>query len=181
MTSEVDAAAWHGTYPDLAGKVAVVAGASSVLRESMRELGRNGVLCALVADDRDLVTAATDDADRLGIGSFGIVADAGNRDTWLRVRPHIEQRLGPIDIAVVIAPEAIRLLILSALIPDMAARRRGVLIECGSDVKRLDVPTGLRHREITAGAGTMTSNLAAAVAFSASDTLTATHAAIALS
>lgn len=180
VTSEVEPSAWHALYPDLAGKVAVVAGASSVLREVMRELGRNGVLSALVADDRDLVTAATDDADQLGIGSFGVVADAGSRETWQRVRPHIEQRLGPIDIAVVVAPEAMRLLILSALIPDMAARRRGVLIECGSNVARLDVPAGLRHVAITAGAGTTVGNLAATVAFSASDVLNATHVATTL-
>jgi NAD(P)-dependent dehydrogenase (short-subunit alcohol dehydrogenase family) len=175
VTSEVAGPAWRARYPDLSGKVAVVAGASSVLDEVMRELCRHGVTPALVVNDRALVTAATDYADRLGIASFGIVADAASRETWHRVRPHIEQRLGPIDIAVVIARAATRLLILTELMPDMAARKRGVIVEVGKKVEALDMPLGLRHRAVTAGGSASVRDIAAAVALCASDILTATH------
>jgi hypothetical protein len=175
MTTEGPGTAWHARYPDLAGKVAVVAGTSSVLGAVMRHLGRNGVACALVANDRELVTGATDEADRQGIASLGIVADAGLRETWQRVAPHIEQRLGPIDIAVVIAPPDTRLLIASALMPDMAARSRGVIVEAGTDVGvgvGVTVPDGLRHRSVTAGAGARQGDIAAAIELCVSDVLT---------
>lgn len=180
VTSEVGGQAWQARYPDLAGKVAVLAGSSSVLAEVMRELCRNSVASALVVEDRALVAVATDYADQLGVASLGIVADPGSLDTWQRVAPHIEQRLGPIDIAVVVAPAATRLLVVTALIPDMTARRRGVIVEAGAEVAPLAMPNGLRHRSVTGGPGASPVDLAAAVTLCASDVLTAAEVAVAI-
>ncbi|HVW81229.1 MAG TPA: hypothetical protein VHB69_09860 [Mycobacteriales bacterium] len=173
MTSEVGRPAWQARYPDLAGKVAVIAGTASVLKRVGTVLSDNGVLCAVVVDDRGVVDEVVQHADAMQLKSMGIVADPTQLDTWERVRPHIEQRLGPIDIGVVIAPPAARALMLSALLPDMAARRRGVLVEAGSVVERLDMPDGVRHRGISGGSGFLPTDLAAVVALCASDVLMA--------
>jgi NAD(P)-dependent dehydrogenase (short-subunit alcohol dehydrogenase family) len=178
VTSEVPGPAWQARYPDLAGKVAVVTGASSVLDEVTRELCRNGVTPALIVDNRDLVTSATDYADEIGIASFGIVADPASPDTWQRVAQHVEQRLGPIDIAVVIAPATTRTLVVSVLLPDMTARRRGVIVEAGAEVSPLTVPQGLHHRAVMGSGGARATDLAAAIALCASDVLTAAQVTI---
>jgi hypothetical protein len=169
VTSEV----WESSYPDLAGKVAVLAGTSSVLAEVARVLGENGAMCALVVDDRAVVERATTHADQLGIASFGIVADPSERGTWDRVAPHIEQRLGPIDVVVAIGPPGVRATIASALMPDMAARRRGVIVEAGATVKTMSVPAGLRHRAVSASEAVSAQDVAAAIALCASDVLAA--------
>ncbi|HVT65319.1 MAG TPA: hypothetical protein VHD81_09205 [Mycobacteriales bacterium] len=176
MTSEV----WPARYPDLNGKAAVLAGTSSVLVGIARVFCDNGVMPALVVDDRDSVEAATAYAEQLGVTFMGIVADAAERSTWDRVTQHIEQRLGPIDIAAVVAPPAVRMLVASALMPDMAARRRGVVVEVGASVESMEVPAGLRHRAVSATAGVRALDIAAAVLLSASDVLDATQVQIAL-
>jgi NAD(P)-dependent dehydrogenase (short-subunit alcohol dehydrogenase family) len=124
------------------------------------------------------VTSATDYADQLDIASFGIVADPASPETWQRVVQHVEQRLGPIDIAVVIAPAAIRALVVNVLLPDMTARRRGVIVEAGAEVLPLTVPHGLHHRAVMGSSGAKATDLAAAIALCASDVLTAAQVTI---
>ncbi|HVX70528.1 MAG TPA: hypothetical protein VHA79_12660 [Mycobacteriales bacterium] len=176
MTSGV----WEARYPDLNGKVAVVAGTSGALGDIAQVLARSGVLAALVVDDRELVGTATGYADGLGVASFGVVADPTQRSTWERVASHIEQRLGPIDVVVAAGPPAARLTIADALIPDMAARGRGVVIEIGAAAEPLVVPAGLRHRAIAAAADVRALDLAAVVALCASDLLSAAEVGITL-
>jgi len=171
---------WAAHYPDLAGKAAVLAGTSSVLEAASMVLGQGGVMCALVANDRDIVGRATGQADDMGVASLGIVADPGEHKTWQRIAPQIEQRLGPIDIVVAIGPPAARLTIASALMPDMAARRRGVIVEAGAKVDPLAVPDGLRHRAVSAAAGVSALDLAAVIALCASDVLTSHEVSIQL-
>ncbi|HWC34776.1 MAG TPA: hypothetical protein VG650_08105 [Mycobacteriales bacterium] len=165
---------WTARYADLAGKAAVLAGTSSVLGEVARVLADNGVMAALVVNDRELVDAATGYAAEIGVASIGLVADPAERGTWERVSAHIEQRLGPIDIAVAIAPPEVRREIVTALLPDMAARRRGVIVEAGASVEPLPMPTGLRHRAVSGAAAVDARDLAAAIALCVSDVLSAT-------
>lgn len=176
MTSEV----WSARYPDLNGKAAVLAGTSSVLVEIARVFCENGVMPALVVDDRETVEIASSYADQLGVTFMGIVADATERGTWDRVTQHIEQRLGPIDIAVLVAPPAARMLVASALMPDMAARRRGVIVEVGAKIESMEVPSGIRHRAVSATAGVKALDIAAAALLGASDMLRAPRMSIAL-
>jgi NADP-dependent 3-hydroxy acid dehydrogenase YdfG len=164
---------WTAHYADLAGKVAVLAGTSSIVAPLAHAFCDNAALIALVVDDRAVVDQATSYADQTGVASLGIVADPAQRSTWDRVAPHIEQRLGPIDIMVAIGPPAVRTVIAAALMPDMAARKRGVIVEAGSKVGPLSVPAGLRHRAVSAGEGVSPWDLAAAVTLCASDVLVA--------
>jgi NAD(P)-dependent dehydrogenase (short-subunit alcohol dehydrogenase family) len=164
---------WEARYPDLAGKTAILAGASSALAEVGRCLCRHGAMPAVVAEDRELVASVTSHADGIGAKSFGIVAEPGSRETWARVAPHIEQRLGPIDIVVVVAPPDIRQAVITALMPDMSVRRRGVIAEAGERVDPLTLPAGLRHRSISGATSVEPADLANTIAFCVSDLLTA--------
>jgi NAD(P)-dependent dehydrogenase (short-subunit alcohol dehydrogenase family) len=152
----------------------IVAGESSDLLEVTRTLAANGVLLAVVAPDRTLVAGAVALAEAAEGVVFGITTDPSARQSWSRIAPHIEQRLGPIDVVVSIATPVTREVIAAALLPDMAARRRGVLIEAGVGVESRPTPAGVRHRAVTRGNFTA-ADLAASVLLCASDTLSMTH------
>jgi hypothetical protein len=163
---------WLTRYPDLTGKTMIVAGESSYLLEVTQALAGNGVLLAIVAPDRELVEAAVALAEAESGVVFGITADPSAAVIWQRIASHIEQRLGPIDVVVSIATAPTRRVIANALLPDMTARRRGVLIEAGAKVTSRTTPNGVHHRAITGGNFTAR-DLAACVLLCASDTLTA--------
>jgi hypothetical protein len=164
---------WTTRYPDLAGKTAIVAGESTVILATVRALATNGVRLAIVAADRAVVDAARERAEGLGADVLAITADPASRAVWARITSHIEQRLGPIDLAIAIASVETCRVVVAAISPDMAARGRGVLIEAGPQAAPLPTATGVRHRAIRLEAGAA-SDLAAAVLLCASDTLSAT-------
>jgi short chain dehydrogenase len=178
MTSE-----WTVRCPDLAGKAMVVTGQSPHLVEIARQLGRNGALLAVVALDQELVQHAVSDAETSGTPVFGMVTDPSNPAVWARITSHIEQRLGPIDVTVVAAPAATRAVVAAALLPDMAARRRGVLIEIDTEIDLgpdpgIDTgatptgpPAGVRIRGVISGAATDARDVAAVTVLLASDTV----------
>jgi NAD(P)-dependent dehydrogenase (short-subunit alcohol dehydrogenase family) len=161
---------WLTRYPDLTGKTMIVAGDSSYLLEVTQALAGNGVLLAIVAPDRQLVEAAVALAEAADGVVFGITADPSAAVIWQRIASHIEQRLGPIDVVVAIATAPTRRVIAKALLPDMTARHRGVLIEAGAKVVSRPTPAGVHHRAITGGNFTAR-DLAACVLLCASDTL----------
>jgi hypothetical protein len=171
---------WSARYPDLAGKVVVVAGESSVLFEVTVMLVANGAVPAVVAPDRSIVDEAAAAADAAGRAGLGITADPSQPETWDRITPHIEQRLGPIDVAVVIAREPTRQVIVDALVPDMVARARGVIVEAGAVVAPRSLPDGVRHRAIQGTAGVAASDLAQVALLCASDTIAAPGLVVAL-
>jgi hypothetical protein len=118
-----------GHYPDLAGKTAVVAGASRCTPAVVEALAANGVLVAVVAPDRSLVDECLAAVAGHGAAVLGVTSDPGSAQTWSRIRPHVEQRLGPIDVAVALGDAVMRTAVRQALEADMTARRRGVVIE----------------------------------------------------
>lgn len=170
---------WTARYPDLTGKAVIVAGDSPWIVEVVRGLAANGVLLAIVADDRTIVDDAVRVAEALDTAVVGMTADPASPSVWERVAPHIEQRLGPIDVAVAVGGAAMREVMSSAVLPDMTARHRGVLIEVDANVSIVTTPTGVRHRGIQVAAGAAITNTAAAedisgaVLLCASDTVTA--------
>jgi NAD(P)-dependent dehydrogenase (short-subunit alcohol dehydrogenase family) len=164
---------WIARFPDLAGKVAVVAGESSYLTDVVEALATNGALLAVVAPLRSTVDTAVARAEQLATSVIGMTADPSDPGVWDRITPHIEQRLGPIDVAVTIAAAGTRRVIVDALLPDMAARQRGVVVEIGSSVVRSAPPPGVRHRGVQGDTTTTASDLAAAVLLCASDIVTA--------
>jgi hypothetical protein len=167
---------WTVRFPDLTGKVAVVAGDDEVIVTAVRGLAGNAALLAIVTPTRALLDAAVAVAEDLDAVVFGIAGDPGNPTLWARIAPHVEQRLGPIDIALAAGPAPMRRTVLAALSPDMAARARGVLIEIDAVVGAMSPPPGLRHRGIQAAppvsdAG-IGADVSALVPLCASDTVT---------
>jgi NAD(P)-dependent dehydrogenase (short-subunit alcohol dehydrogenase family) len=168
MTSE-----WPVRYADLAGKTMIVASESSVVVEITRTLATNGALLAIVVPDRGVLDQCLAITEELDVASFGVHGDPSNPQLWERIGQHIEQRLGPIDVVVVAAAAATRNVVAAALLPDMVARQRGVLIEIGTKIPYRPAKSGVRHRAIQGAYDPAPQDLAAAAAFCASDTMTA--------
>jgi hypothetical protein len=163
---------WTARYPDLTGKAIVVAGDSRRLIEVVRSLAANAALLAIVAADRDVVDEAVQVAESLDAVVVGMTADPASAEVWQRIAPHVEQRLGPIDVAVAIGDEALRQAVAAALLPDMAARSRGVLIDVDATVTAVAATAGVRHRGIQTGSEQVSdTDVAAAVLLCASDTI----------
>ncbi|HEX4082339.1 MAG TPA: SDR family NAD(P)-dependent oxidoreductase [Acidimicrobiales bacterium] len=142
------APSWTARYADLAGKAVIVAGdQAATVVEVVRALAASGALVAVVAADRAIVDAA---ATGLDDQAFAMAADPTSEAVWSRIVPHVEQRLGPIDVVVTIGAAADRVPVAAAVVGDMAARGRGVVIEVGPDPAG---PTwdGVRRRHIVGG------------------------------
>lgn len=153
---------WVAHYPDLVGKTAVVGGVDlAVVRAVAEAFASNNIRLAVVAAER---------IEPLSDNGYAVVGDVTADGLWARVLPHVEQRLGPIDIAVSIGTTAL----LSAVAPDMSARGRGVAIQVGNDESRVTAP---RRRQIIGGTPHA---VATVVLLCASDTLNATDVAVTL-
>jgi hypothetical protein len=165
------APSWTARYADLTGKAAIVAGddATAVV-EVVRALAANGALIALVAEDRATVDAAVAVADGLEAQVFAMAADPASEAVWQRLVPHVEQRLGPIDVVVAMGDATARAVLAAAVVADMAARRRGVVVEVGPGPAGPAID-GVRHRHVVGGGPDA---VAAAVLLCASDALAAT-------
>lgn len=163
---------WTSVYPDLTGKTVIVAGDSPRIVEVARAMAANGALLAIVADRRAVVDDAVAVASALDAGVVGMTADPSSGTVWGRLAPHVEQRLGPIDVVVVLGEAALRAAVSRAVLPDMTARRRGVLVEVDETVAAAVTTVGVRHRGIQVGSGTADRDLAGAVLMCASDTIT---------
>jgi hypothetical protein len=165
---------WTARYPDLTGKAVIVAGDSPWIVEVVRGLAANGALLAIVAEDRSIVDDAVRVAAALDTAVMGMTADPASAGVWERIAQHIEQRLGPIDVAVAIGGTSLRGAVSAAVLPDMAARHRGVLIEIDAAVERIATAEGVRHRGIQCAPSAVADDgIAAAVLLCASDTVTA--------
>jgi NADP-dependent 3-hydroxy acid dehydrogenase YdfG len=180
VTSEVAGAAWRARYPDLGGKVAVVSGDHHATTEVVAALAATGCAIAVVARDRTRIDSAVAAAESSGVAVFGVVSDPADEATWHRVVPHSEQRLGPLDVLVALGTATTRAASIAAIAPDMAARRRGIVVEVGGADPRRQLPDGVRHRLVTATEAATPLDIAAAVALCASDVLTAPFAAVTL-
>jgi hypothetical protein len=163
------APAWTARYADLTGKAAIVTGddATTVV-EVVRALAANGGLVAVVAD-RAAVDSAVAVAMGLDAQVFGMAADPADESAWARIVPHVEQRLGPIDIVVAIGEPDARAVLANAVVGDMAARRRGIVVEVGPDPVGPQ-HGGVRRRHVIGGEPDA---IAAAVLLCASDAMPA--------
>jgi hypothetical protein len=136
-------------FPDLTGKAVIAVGAEDALIEITRHLAANHMLIAVVSRDRDVVRQSVEIAESLAAVVNGFTVDPADPSVWQRIAPHIEQRLGPIDIVICGGAADVRTTVASALVPDMKARHRGVLIEIGADnVEPLG--DGVRHHTVDA-------------------------------
>lgn len=87
------------TYPDLAGRVALVTGGSKGIgAATARMLAANGVRVAVNARSRPGIDAIVEELRAVGGEALGISGDAGELSEVERVRDQVEAELGPIDI-----------------------------------------------------------------------------------
>lgn len=92
------------TYPDLAGKVAVVTGGSKGIgAATCRALAANGVRVAVVARDRAGIDAVVSGLRETGSEVVGLSADVTDLGQIDRMRSQVEAELGPPDVLVAFA------------------------------------------------------------------------------
>jgi 3-oxoacyl-[acyl-carrier protein] reductase len=87
------------TYPDLAGKVAVVTGGSGGIgAATCRLLAANGMRVAVNGRDETKIGAVVDEVGSNGGRAIGIAADVTDFAAIERMRGRVEQELGPVDV-----------------------------------------------------------------------------------
>lgn len=87
------------TYPDLAGKVAVVTGGSrGIGAETCRYFAANGMKVAVGGRDKDAIQLVVDDILAAGGEAIGVVADCTDNAAIDDLRETTERELGPIDV-----------------------------------------------------------------------------------
>ena len=87
------------TYPDLAGRVAVVTGGSKGIgAATCRVLAANGVSVAVVARDKAGIDRAVDALNAAGGRAIGLSIDATDYAAVDSMRVTVERELGPVDI-----------------------------------------------------------------------------------
>ncbi len=87
------------TYPDLAGKVAVVTGGSSGIgADCCRLLVANGVRVAVNARSKPRLDAFVEELTEAGGVVIGVAGDCTSADDLAALREEVEASLGPVDI-----------------------------------------------------------------------------------
>ncbi len=149
------------TYPDLAGKVAVVTGGSKGIgAATCRALAGNGACVAVCARQRADIDALVHELRSVGAQAIGVSADVTRGEETARLRARVEAELGPADILAAFAggfsaytpvheiSEAewrhvidlnltSTFLTLRAFLPGMMARRRGAIVTMSSNSARV--------------------------------------------
>ncbi len=164
------------TYPDLAGKVAVVTGGSrGIGAATCRLLGANRVRVAVVARDRSTIDRVVTEIVGAGGDAVGISADVLSFDAIEGMRQTVEEAFGPVDILLPFAggfgrhtpiweitEEEWHLVVESNLtatfltcksfLPGMLDRGRGAIVTMASNGARLlDIPLTASYAAAKAG------------------------------
>ena len=173
------------TYPDLAGQVALVTGASKGIgAATCRMLAANGVKVAVNARSREGVDALVGELRAAGADALGLAADMSDPDEVERVRAQVEDELGAIEIllpfaggfnsftpiertdidewrAVIEANLTSTFLAVRAVVPGMIERRRGAIVTMSSNGGRyLDKPLTASYAAAKAGVIQFTRHIA---------------------
>lgn len=149
------------TYPDLAGKVAVVtAGSRGIGAQTCRHFAANAMLVAVVGRDSDAIKSVVTDIESAGGQAIGVTADCTSATELASLRGTVEAELGPVDVlaafagfdtgpapvdqvteaswrAVIDGNLTATFLTLSAFLPGMIERERGSIITMSSAAGRL--------------------------------------------
>ncbi len=164
------------TYPDLAGKVAVVTGGSGGIGgATCRLLAANGVKVVVNGRDEAKIGAVVDAIRSAGGEAFGVAADCTDLAAVERMRKHTEEELGPVEVVAAFAgggrarpgPLAqttgeewhstvdanltAAFLTLKSFLPGMIDRRGGSIVTMASSAARF--PTGAPAPYAAAKAG----------------------------
>lgn len=173
------------TYPDLAGQVALVTGASrGIGAATCRMLAANGVKVAVNARSREGVDALVGELRAAGADALGLAADMSDPDQVERVRAEVEDELGAIEILlpfaggfssftpieqtgidewrdVIEANLTSTFLAVRAVVPGMIERRRGAIVTMSSNGGRyLDKPLTASYAAAKAGVIQFTRHIA---------------------
>jgi 3-oxoacyl-[acyl-carrier protein] reductase len=93
------------TYPDLAGKVAVVTGGSKGIGAATCVLlGHNGARVAVCGRDQETIERVTSETRGAGAAdAVGLAADLTTPDGVAKVRAEVEEKLGPAEVVMAFA------------------------------------------------------------------------------
>jgi 3-oxoacyl-[acyl-carrier protein] reductase len=164
------------TYPDLAGKVAVVTGGSrGIGAETCRYFAANGMKVAVSGRDKDAIQAVVDDILAAGGGdAIGVVADCTDSAAIDDLRETTERELGPVDVLAAfagfdlgpapleeLAEDSWRTVIdgnltatyltLKGFVPSMVERKSGSIITMSSAAGRLPGWSSVAYAAAKAG------------------------------
>jgi 3-oxoacyl-[acyl-carrier protein] reductase len=163
------------SYPDLAGKVAVVTGGSrGIGAATARALAANGAAVAVVGRDQAAITATVQAITAQGATALGVPADCTVEDDLKDLARTVEEQLGPVEILATFAGgngmpiptdsetaahwrEVIEsdltstFLTISAFLPGMLARRSGSIITMSSAAARQPAKSSAAYAAAKAG------------------------------
>jgi 3-oxoacyl-[acyl-carrier protein] reductase len=174
--AEAPSASGVPTYPDLAGKVAVVTGGSrGIGAATCRLLAANGVRVAVVARERSAIDSVVAGIAGSGGEAIGVSADVVSLARIEEMRCTVEERLGPADILIPFAGGFGRhtpiweiteeewhfvidsnltstFLTCKSFLPGMLERRRGAIVTMASNGGRfLDIQLTASYAAAKAG------------------------------
>lgn len=153
------------TYPDLAGKVALVTGGSGGIGSATcRLLAANGAKVAVNARDQAAIDTVVGSITAEGGQAIGVSADCTDSTAVERMRRQVEDQLGPVEILAAFvgsggahpAPTeqttkedwrafldgslTATFLVVKSFLPGMIDRRRGAIITMASTAGRVPLP-----------------------------------------
>jgi 3-oxoacyl-[acyl-carrier protein] reductase len=173
------------TFPDLAGKTAVVTGGSKGIgAASCRALAANGVKVAVVARGSAAVDELVVELKGVGAEAIGLTADCTSLADLQGVREQVEGKFGPTDMLLAFAGGFTRttpilelvedewrfvvdsnltatFLTAKAFLPGMIERRRGSIVTMGSNAGRfLDITLSAAYAAAKGGIVVFTRHVA---------------------
>jgi 3-oxoacyl-[acyl-carrier protein] reductase len=171
-------------YPDLAGKVAVVTGGSrGIGAATATALALNDVVVAVVGRDAAAIAATVAAIATAGGRSIGVSADCTLEDEIGSLRQQVGDELGPVDVlatfaggngmpvattaetadhwrSVIESDLTATFLTVSAFLPEMVARRSGVIITMSSAAARQAARSSAAYAAAKGGVVAFTRHLA---------------------
>jgi 3-oxoacyl-[acyl-carrier protein] reductase len=178
----------RSTYPDLAGKIAVVTGGSrGIGAATARALAANRATVALVGRDREALTAQTNAITTTGRRALAVVADCSVLEQLQHAAEEVARQLGPVEILaafaggrgepVPTAQESLQhwqavletnltatFLTVQTFLPVMIERRQGAIITMSSSAARQPERTSAAYAAAKAGVIALTRQLASETA-----------------
>ena len=176
------------TYPDLAGKVAVVTGGSGGIgAATCRVLAANGVQVAVHGRDEAKIAAVVSDIQARGGHALGVAADVTDFAAIERMRQQVEQALGPVELLAVFAASGgpppstfvqiteegwraaidgnltTTFLTLKSFLPGMIERGHGAIVTMASSAGRVPTPAPIAYAAAKAGVVMLSRHVAAEV------------------
>src|SRR6266700_3734106 len=172
------------TFPDLAGKVALVTGSSrGIGAETAKYLAANDVRIVLNGRDREALAKVVAEIEASGAEVLGVIANCTKADQLEDMRHKVEDRFGDIDLLLAFAggdgaPEPIeelsetrwdsvlaanlksKFLTVRAFLPGMKRRGSGSIVLMCSSAGRMPSQASLAYSTAQAGVAMLSRNLA---------------------